>query len=238
MTPLQPQRKIFSSANLCKYNFQVWLMRQAGFINHGLLKVSIIITNAMTSKRFFCSVLQMLFFNIDSDCHAQSFLQTDSCSLHTTWQVSHIRKQGEESACLVAFKRISCSPIIILNKQTIRSLSISPPSNFLHLNFPPHLSPSSTSLTHVVVVASPAQALGGPNTPMPHTTCPMQLPHLPQQTDICACLCPSQGHPCQRSSFCVKDGHSVLTCPGCKSLQKLQSTDRVLQEAVFVFSQF
>lgn len=77
MTPLQPQRKIFSSANLCKYNFQVWLMRQAGFINHGLPKVSIIITNAMTRELFYSSVLQMLFFNIDSDCRAQSFLQTD-----------------------------------------------------------------------------------------------------------------------------------------------------------------
>lgn len=110
----------------------------------------------------------------------------------------------------MAFKRLSCSPIIILNKQTIRSLSISPPSNFLHLNFPPHLSPSSRSFTHIVVVASPAQALRGPNTPMPYTTCPMQLPHLRQQTDICACLLSFPGTPVsmivilrQRWSFCA-----------------------------------
>lgn len=109
----------------------------------------------------------------------------------------------------MAFKRLSCSPTIVLNKQTICSLSTSPHSSFLHLNFPPYLPPPSAPST-LVVVASPAQALRGPNTPVPHATCPMQLPHLPQQTDICACLLSLPGTPvskiiilCQRWSFCA-----------------------------------
>lgn len=40
ITLLQPQRKILAFAKLCKCNFEVWLMRWAGFINHGPLKVS------------------------------------------------------------------------------------------------------------------------------------------------------------------------------------------------------
>lgn len=59
-------------------------------------------------------------------------------SWRTTQELSHIRKQGEESVCLVAFKILFCSSIIILNKQTTWPLSISP----LWLPAPQFSSPS------------------------------------------------------------------------------------------------
>lgn len=146
---------------------------------------------------------------------------------HTAPELSHIRKQGEESACLAAFNRLSCSPpIIILNKQKICLLSISPCS-FLHLNFPPRLPSLRTASSRVAIVASTA-----PATPREAQNTPTPLPSTSFSRHLHPLAVPPGDTP-------VTDGHFCACSPWLQSLQKLQSSDRILaQEAVFSWFSF
>jgi len=140
----------------------------------------------------------MLSLNTASNCGA-GFLHR--CSGQAAQELSHIRKQGEESACPVAFKRLSCSPVIILNKQTICLLSISPAPRF---SSPP--SPAGRTLQSRCYCGQPSTSIPRPETSPRaasprhrQTSTPAGCPSLPHPRVLA--VHPFQGHPCQRRPF-------------------------------------
>ena len=133
----------------------------------------------------------MLSLNTASDCRAQ-FLCRETSSFITCCTRAFSRQKTRGGISLpVAFKRLSCSPIIILNKQTICLLSISP-CRSLHLNFPP-------LLQHTLVLLlwpaqhkhSKAQNTRMQLPPAPQTniyTCLLSLPDTPVSKTVILCL--------------------------------------------------
>lgn len=178
-----------------------------------------LITNATSREWFFFSVPQMLSLNTTYDCCAHFLCREILLFItHCTKAFSNQKTRGGISlpCCLQRTFLLTHYHL----KQTICLLSISP-CRFLHLHFPCLLPSLSTPSCCIVIVASPAQAHQGPK--HPHAASP---PPAATDRHLCSLAVPPR-------DTHVEDGHSMLTCPGSKSLRKLQSSDRILQKAVF-----